>query len=365
MPLSIHKINAVSDQGLILTIDHPYRIEKIAHANWRNNRTQPSCRSVNIWQMKRKILKSNLTESLVLPMILLFWLLDTNGKTQRTSTAIPIFTSPLLLFFLLGITVHTADVNSQDEPEFELVNFAFSNYLGSGFYTSSSGEVFVIKVPFSTNLSSAKDDEPQWVINYPVTVGTANINEIAAGTLPDLNDVSTISIIPSLEFHYPLSSDWWLIPFVDLGIAKNLDSGRNRWVKGAGVKSFVTFDFGKNWLILGNRLLYAEQESFDRESKSNFAVFETGLDYNIPINRVVHRSTINLSLYYINSYYLRDLVFLDILDARVSLENKNEFGFTVSLPKYSWLPDKSRIGLGVQITKTDDLYRLYFGAPFF
>ncbi len=298
-------------------------------------------------------------------MTLLLWLVDANRNTQRPSTSIFILTSRLLLVFLLSVTVHPADVYGQDQSEFELANFAFGNYFGTGLYTSNTGEVFVLKIPLSTNLGSATDDEPQWVINYPITVGTTSIKEISAGAIPDLNDVGTLSIIPSLEFHYPVSPDWRLIPFVDLGIAKNLDSGKNRLVTGAGVKSFVAFDYGKHRLILGNRLLYAEQESFEKDSKSDFAVFETGLDYSIPINHTVPGSRINLSFYYINYYYLEDLVLLDILDARIPLENKNEFGFTVSLPKYSWLPDKSRIGLGVQISKSDDYYRLVFGAPFF
>jgi hypothetical protein len=58
-------------------------------------------------------------------------------------------------------------------------------------------------------------------------------------------------------------------------------------------------------------------------------------------------------------------VLVDYLDNPISLENKNEIGFTFSLPEYSWLPGDSRLGLGVQITRTANLYRIVFGMPFF
>jgi hypothetical protein len=56
---------------------------------------------------------------------------------------------------------------------------------------------------------------------------------------------------------------------------------------------------------------------------------------------------------------------VDTLDARISLENKNEVGFTVSIPDVAWLPDDTRLGFGVQMTKDANLYRISFGTPFF
>ena len=102
-----------------------------------------------------------------------------------------------------------------------------------------------------------------------------------------------------------------------------------------------------------------------RVSTSSFAVFETGLDYSIPTNYTIDGSVVNVGLYFINYYYLDDLVPGDFLDTRISLENKNEIGFTFTLPKHSWLPDNSRVGLGVQFTRDTELYRIVIGAPFF
>ena len=118
-------------------------------------------------------------------------------------------------------------------------------------------------------------------------------------------------------------------------------------------------------MTLGNRFLYADQRNSETGQNSNFAVFETALDYNIPTDVTLHGSYMDFSLYFINYYYLKDLVLVEALDNPISLENKNEIGFTFSIPEYAWLPSNSRLGFGVQITRDENLYRIVFGMPFF
>jgi hypothetical protein len=73
----------------------------------------------------------------------------------------------------------------------------------------------------------------------------------------------------------------------------------------------------------------------------------------------------DFSPYFINYYYLKDLVLVQALDNPISLENKNEIGFTFSIPEFGWLPSDMRLGFGVQMTKDTNLYRVVFGMPFF
>ncbi len=204
-----------------------------------------------------------------------------------------------------------------------------------------------------------------WVITYPVTLGIANVDEIVNGTVPTLDHVGTVSVMPGVEYHYPVLHNWRLLPFVDLGVARDVVNNVNIRVFGTGVKSYATFDFGRNRLTLGNRFLFADQNNKKTGRHSNFSVFETALDYNIPTDFTISGSFIDVSFYFINYFYLNDLVLVDYLDNPISLENKNEIGFTFSLPDYSWLPGDSRLGLGVQATRTANLYRIVFGMPFF
>jgi hypothetical protein len=265
--------------------------------------------------------------------------------------------------FCLLIVVSNAD--GQEKSEAEQINFSFGNYLGTGFYASSGGEVFILRIPLSTTLRPMTSNDSGWILNYPVTLGVANIEKIVDGERPDLDDVGTISLVPGIEYHYPVQYNWQLVPFFDLGIARDLANNVNIRVLGSGVKSFATFDFDRNRLTLGNRFLYADQRNLETGNNSNFAVFETALDYNIPTDFTIHGTYIDYSLYYINYFYLKDLVLVDNLDNSISLESKNEIGFTFRLPDYSWLPESSRLGFGVQITKSAELYRIVFGMPFF
>lgn len=272
----------------------------------------------------------------------------------------------LLQAFAFLMAVHASGAVGEDQSEAELINFAFSHYLGTGFYASGGGEVFILSIPLSSTIRPMTSNDPGWVITYPFTVGVADVEQIVdGGALPSLDHVGTVSVLPGVEYHYPVLYNWRLIPFFDLGIARDLVNNVNIRVLGAGAKSFVTFDFERDRLTLGNRFLYADQKNLERGANSNFAVFETALDYNIPTDFTIHGSFIDYGFYYINYYYLKDLVLFEALDNPISLENKNEIGFTVSIPDYSWLPGDSRLGFGVQITKDARLYRIVFGMPFF
>jgi hypothetical protein len=261
--------------------------------------------------------------------------------------------------------VAVAETQSETRSDVELVNFAFGNYLGSGFYASGGGEIFLLKIPLSTTIRPMTSNDPGWSIRYPVTMGIANIDEIIDGTRPSVDHVGTISIIPGIEYYYPVQSNWHLVPFFDLGLARDLVNNIDIRVLGTGIRSYATFDFDRHRLTLGNRFLFADQKNLDIDHDSSFAVFETALDYNIPTDFTIHGSFIDFSFYFINYFYLKDLVLVDYLDNAISLENKNEIGFTFSLPEYFWLPDNSRLGFGVQITRDAELYRIVFGMPFF
>ena len=286
------------------------------------------------------------------------------GYINATLAPFSVLRKPILVL-VSCLAVLVADVHSEEQSEAELINFAFGNYLGTGFYTSGGGEVFILRIPLSTTLRPMTSNDPGWVVTYPVTLGIANVDQIVDGNVPTLDHVGTLSIIPGIEYHYPVMHNWFLVPFFDLGLARDLVNNVNIRVMGAGAKSFASFYFGRHSLTLGNRFLYADQKNLESAGNSNFAVFETALDYTIPTDFTLHGSFFDISFYYINYYYLKDLVFVEFLDNPISLENKNEVGFTFSLPDYRWLPDDSRLGFGVQITKNANLYRIVFGMPFF
>ena len=274
----------------------------------------------------------------------------------------------LLLICLLSIDLPAADTFSDDTSEVELTNFAFANYLGSGFYSSGNTKLFLFRVPFSSDLTEVTREKAGLRLNYPIALGVGIIDDRdfpEIGDIIDLNNFVTLSVMPGLEYIMPMTDIWSLAPFIDLGIAQDFANETTVGIGGIGAKSFVSLEFDHSRLTIANRLVFAEQENLDSGANSNFASFETGLEYIVPTNYSINGSLISFSVYFINYYYLDNLKLGGPVENRISLENKNEIGLTFTLPKHDWLPDNSQLGLGVQVTKNTDLYRIVFGTPFF
>jgi hypothetical protein len=275
----------------------------------------------------------------------------------------------LLLICLLSADLSAGGTIRDDTSEVELTNFAFANYLGSGFYGSGNQKLFIFRLPLSSDLTEVTKEKGGLRLNYPIALGAGVIDadrdfpEI--GDVLDLNNFVTLSVVPGLEYVLPVTDIWSLAPFIDLGIAKDFVNETTVGIGGIGAKSFVSLEFENSRMLIANRLLYAEQENLDSGNNSHFVSFETGLEYTVPTSYTINGSLLDFSIYYINDYYPDDLVLGGSVENRISLQNKNEVGFTFTLPKHEWLPDNSRLGFGVQVTKDTDFYRIVLGTPFF
>jgi hypothetical protein len=303
------------------------------------------------------------------PMLSTFVALIPNSQSSNRASSLASRVVALLLICLLSMDLPAADTFSDDTSEVELTNFAFANYLGSGFYSSGNTKLFLFRVPLSSDLTEVTREKAGLRLNYPVALGVGIIDaerdfpEIA--NIIDLNNFVTLSVMPGLEYVLPMTDIWSLAPFIDLGIARDFANETTVGIGGIGAKSFVNLDLDHARLTIANRLLYAEQENLDSGANTNFTSFETGLEYIVPTNYTISGSLISFSVYFINYYYLDELVLGGSVENRISLENKNEIGFTFILPKHDWLPDNSQLGFGVQVTKDTDFYRIVLGTPFF
>jgi len=247
---------------------------------------------------------------------------------------------------------------------FGLTNFAFASYLGTGFYTTRNQTVFVVQLPFEHTIIEKTDTEAGWVLNLPITFGVLNFKDIAPGNLPDLNSVGTITFLPGIEYQYPVTPDWTVIPFFDYGFARDLSNTTNVLLTGIGVKSYTEFKHKNNTITLGNKFLHARERTKNTNRDASYSVIETGLDYKINTNFQFYDRALQLSLYYINYYYPNNLVFLEQTANPVRIGTENEVGFTFSnLPDFMFF-EKPQIGLGVRNGNGVTLYRLIFGMPF-
>jgi len=258
----------------------------------------------------------------------------------------------------------TGHASKREEGSFGLTSFAFASYLGTGFYTTSGQNVFVLQMPLEHTIKEKTDTEAGWVLKLPITIGFINFDSLKVEELPGVNDVGTITFLPGLEYQYPITPDWTLIPFADYGFARELDSTSNVLITGTGIKSYFDVHFGKTLFTLGNRFLYAREQSKDFTSASSYSLLETGLNLRITSNNSFIDGPLYSNFYYINFYYPNNLVFFEQTPNPIKIGIEHEVGITFSnIPDFLFF-EKPQIGIGVRFGNGINVYRIIFGAPF-
>ena len=272
--------------------------------------------------------------------------------------ALPIF------ILLLCYTVNNTYAAEDDGGSFGLTSFAFASYLGTGFYTTSGQNVFVLQAPFEHIIKEKTDAEAGWVLKLPITIGFINFESIQVEELPQLSDVGTITFLPGLEFQYPVTDNWTVIPFADYGFARELDNTSNVLITGAGIKSYFNVHFDKAMFTLGNRFLYAREQSKDSSNDADYSLIETGLNYRVTSDYSFGGEPLYTNLYYINFYYPNNLVFFEQTPNPIRVGVEHEVGITFSnIPDFLFF-EKPQIGIGLRFGNNVKVYRLVFGMPF-
>ncbi len=278
----------------------------------------------------------------------------------------PVIQIALPLYALLCIfTINSSYAATRSEDtSFGLTSFAFASYLGTGFYTTSGQNVFVLQTPFEHVIKEKTDTEAGWVLKLPITIGFINFDSLQIEDLPEISDVGTITFLPGLEYQHPVTPNWTLIPFVDYGFARELNISSNVLIVGTGIKSYFNVHFDKAMFTLGNRFLYAREKSKDSSNAADYSLIETGLNYRVTSDFSFGGEPLYSNLYYINFYYPNNLVFFEQTPNPIRVGIEHEVGITFSnIPDFLFF-EKPQIGLGVRLGNNVDVYRLVFGAPF-
>ncbi|MCW8851878.1 MAG: hypothetical protein OQK44_04370 [Gammaproteobacteria bacterium] len=279
---------------------------------------------------------------------------------RKLQSAHPALQSAIL--FLLSICGHAHA--AEDDGSFGLTSFAFASYLGTGFYTTSGQNVFVLQLPFEHIIKEKTDTEAGWKLKLPITAGFINFDSIIIEELPGLSDVGTITFLPGLAYQYPVTHNWTLTPFVDYGFARELAYTSNILIMGAGLRSTYDVHFDETMFTLGNRFLYAREQSKGSSTDADYSLIETGLNYRVTSSYFFDNEPIYSNLYYINFYYPNNLVFFEQTDNPIRVGIEHEFGITISnIPDFLFF-EKPQLGLGLRFGNNVKVYRLVFGAPF-
>lgn len=270
------------------------------------------------------------------------------------------------MFRLLVITITLAGycwgagpAGAGDKSE-DIINYAYSSWIGSGFYKVGDRTVYLLRGPFSYTLREA--DSERWGLElvFPATIG---FHQFSGG----LDNEATITFVPGIRFVYPVLENWWLKPFGQFGFGRDFSGSDIAWIYGAGIKSLATFELKNLDLDFGTAFTWADQNQSGGGSDSGFSMFDIGLNSRWPTNITVLNRRSDLNLYFVYTQFVNDLDF-----ERAQKENKNirrlyKFGIALSSQqKYPILGLFNLRGGGLDVTFGDGYFGigLTTGFPF-
>ena len=169
----------------------------------------------------------------------------------------------------------------------DLINWYYAATFGTGVYTAGDRTVAAIQLPISRVLRPVGEGRYGLQLKIPVTLGFYNytFDDSLSGEFPD--QVSTVSVMPGLEWEMPLSRRWTLKPYFSAGLGQELSGRESALIYDFGIKSrfLLGEDKGVEFSLV-NSLTAAGYRPRGGPAQP-FGVLAIGLDLVIPTNRVL------------------------------------------------------------------------------
>ena len=270
-----------------------------------------------------------------------------------------------LFLFIILIPGKSYSVSPEDLLSSQ-VNYAYANYLGTGFYTAADRTVQVYHIPFRYTLRDASLDKSGLRLRLPVTIGFLDF-ELPDAISPNLpNKIETLTFVPGIQYIHQVNDQWSLSPFIDFGMGHDFETDNSAYVYGAGVNSLFVFKYQTFNLEIYNEFLFAGNTTEINDVRNEFSRFQTGINFQFPLKRKAWDRDSAVSVYYLNYLYFNDLEFLRYLEEPIKVSVQNEIGLTFDTSpdmKMLGIPF-SRVGFGYRFGNKINVVRLVLGIPF-
>ncbi len=254
----------------------------------------------------------------------------------------------------------------QASSEQQLLNWYYSAVFGTGVYKSGDRIVTVVQIPFGHELKAPTEDQWGLKLVVPVSFGFYDFrfDQLLEGETP--KNVGTLSIFPGVEAQIPVTPNWRLKPYANVGWGWDLSGGGGALLYAGGVKSLVWMPIGKDsQLSLGNQLTLA---GISPEGAANqpMGVFVAGINLETPTEVRVSGRPIIVGGHLIYYYFFNRLRFPTNNDVQNKISEQGEIAFSLSVKKALdfELFDLDRIGLGFQFGGGVEGIRLFFSLPY-
>lgn len=192
----------------------------------------------------------------------------------------------LMVLVLLPHAAFSAEAVSAAEDPARQVHWAMGAFFGTGWYrVNNNRNVYILRVPPSQTLreSSINADAERTLgieIQYPVSFGVHNLD--ALDDFLDFDNYATVSFTPGVQVEIPVTQQWYLRPYANLGWGTEIQSTDSAWIFYGGIKSRYRLGGDQvDWSLL-NSLNYAGYNP-DVGSSGKYGSFMTGVEFDHPL----------------------------------------------------------------------------------
>lgn len=267
-----------------------------------------------------------------------------------------------LRFLLVFVAFHSTSAFTAERQN--LFDWYYSAVFGTGSYRIGERDVFVASYSYQQELREASDDEYGIHFNFPIALGFYDYEPSDAIDFELPSDVATITLFPGAYYIIPLSADWTIKPFINLGYGKEFEGGTEAWIYSVGVRSLYKFRLEKWRMAIGSSLYYAGNTREDR-TDLGFAAADIAWDFNHPTSLEFDDKIVYLGGY-LAAYYFSDLEFISSNESTFELNDQYEVGITMSTQSGLEILgfELERVGLAYLTSQNFDAWRLSFSFPY-
>ncbi len=224
-------------------------------------------------------------------------------------------------------------VNSEDDLE---VSYIYAAVLGSGTYQIKGRRLTMFRLPFSWAQRQATKETPGWKWLFPAVLGYDDLSNVDSdwidALLPD--QLVTLTVLPGVEYIYPVSANWHVKPFLQLGVGRDFTSRETIAMTQFGIRSLSLLQFTKDWeLRWGIALRWAGEYQFNSNDRNNLGIFDTGLDIRRNTPFTLLDKSVDMGVYYVFQRYVPEWRLSDAPDNKQEAVRVHEIGASIGLKR--------------------------------
>ncbi|WP_298632702.1 hypothetical protein [uncultured Umboniibacter sp.] len=239
--------------------------------------------------------------------------------------------------------------------------YIYATVLGSGIYSIRDERVVVLNIPVSMDLTESEGSQPHWRLLLPIQVGYESLgNDLVNEWLP--REFASFSLLPGIEYVYPISDTFRIRPFVNAGVGYDFGSDDLVRFWQVGVKLQNEWQPNDDWKIRSaQRFVYAHESQKSVGESSSLSMIQLGFDFRRNLGFELWDRKVGLSTFVMWQHFPKQLIFTNDYRNGINVDNLYQVGlsFGVAEPWEVFGAEFDRVYLG--ITRGSGVKALTFG----